>query len=320
MNFELLKKRGEIVRTVRDFFYYRDYLELETPCLSPHLIPEAPIEIFKTNLISPYGEDKNIEMYLTPSPEIWMKKALSEGSGNIFQITKSFRNSEQKGKHHNNEFSMIEWYTVNADYNHTLTITEELFSLLSSKFNAENIKPPFIKISMKEVFFKYTGIDLEKGKTAEDLHREIEIKGVGDSINPEYNWEEAFNSVFLTYIEPMLPSDKPVALFDYPVQIPCLAKKSPDNSHYERWELYVNGIETANCYTEETDKKTIDHFFRNEYALKQKSAVNHCVDFSYPDIFNEHFPPCSGAAMGIDRLVMAVSGCDDIKDILSVSF
>ena len=319
MRFDLLKKRAEIIKTVREFFCKKKYLELETPCLSPHLIPESPIEIFKTDLISPYSNDKK-EMYLTPSPEIWMKKAISEGSGNIFQITKSFRNSEQTGKHHNNEFTMMEWYTINADYNDSLKLTEELLKELYSRFRAECIKLPVQKISIKEAFIEYTGIDIEKGNTKKELQEEIRKHGF--EINPEYSWEEAFNSLFLTEIEPNLPVDRPAVLYDYPVQIPCLAKKTEAGKFYERWELYINGIETANCYTEETEKEKVDSFFRSEFRLKSespKTSVPHNVDFSYTDLFFS-FPPCSGTAVGIDRLVMAVSGADDIKDILSFIF
>ncbi len=315
MQFELLRKRAEIIRTIRDFFCKRQYLEIDTPVLSPHLIPESTIEIFKTDRVSPYTEEKD-EMYLIPSPEIWMKKALAQGSGNIFQITKSFRNSEQKGKQHNNEFTMMEWYTVNADYMDSLNLMEELLSELYSRYKNESIKPPVLRITMKEAFISYTGIDLDKCGTEKELTAEIKRNNL--EINPDYSWEEAFNTVFLTEVEPMLPKDRPVVLLDYPVQIPCLAKKG-DRGIYERWELYINGIETANCYTEETDRETVDRFFRSEFREKADSSVPHHVDFSYTDIFNT-FPECSGTAVGIDRLVMAAAGIDDIKDILSFIF
>ena len=316
MRFDLLRKRAEIIRTVREFFYSRDYLEIDTPVMSPHLIPESPIEIFRTELISPYTEHKK-EMYLTPSPEIWMKKAISEGSGNIFQITKSFRNSEQKGRQHNNEFTMMEWYTIGADYSNSLALTEDLLSELYSRFKTEALKPPVMKISIKDAFDIYTGINLDKCFSREDLHEEIKSKGY--EINRNYNWEETFNSVFLTEVETKLQKDRPVVLFDYPAQIPCLAKKTENGEFYERWELYINGIETANCYTEETDKETVDRFFKSEFSLKAGSSVPHHVDFSYTDLFHS-FPDCSGTAVGIDRLVMAAAGTDHIKDILSFIF
>ena len=315
MQFELLRKRSEIIRTIRAFFDNRNYLEIDTPVLSPHLIPESTIEIFKTERVSPYTEDKE-EMYLTPSPEIWMKKALSKGSGNIYQITKSFRNSEQRGNQHNNEFTMMEWYTVNADYMDSLGLMEELLSVLYLKYKTEIIKPPVTKISIKEAFLKNTGINLENCRTERKLIKEIRKNNI--EINPDYSWEEAFNAVFLAEVEPELPKDRPVALLDYPQQIPCLAK-SGDGGFYERWELYINGIETANCYTEETDKETVDRFFKTGFKEKADSAVPHNVDFSYTDLFYS-FPECSGAAVGIDRLVMAAAGIDDIKDILSFIF
>ncbi len=316
MRFDLLRKRAEIIREIREFFCGKGYLEIETPVLSPCLIPESPIEVFRTEKISPYNTER-LEMYLTPSPEIWMKKAISEGSGNIFQITKSFRNSEQRGRQHSNEFTMMEWYTIGADYKDSLETTEDLLSHLYRSFGTEKIKPPVMKISMKEAFYKFTGINLDRCGTGEELHEEIKRNGF--EIAAEYSWEEAFNSVFLEHVETNLPDDRPVAVYDYPVQIPCLAKKTEDRKCYERWELYINGIEAANCYTEETDKTEVDSFFKSEFMLKQQSAVPHLVDFRYTDLFNS-FPQCSGTALGIDRLVMAVTGADDIKDILPFIF
>ena len=171
---------------------------------------------------------------------------------------------------------------------------------------------------MKEAFIKYTGIDLDKCTTKEELY--LEIKKNKYHINPEYSWEEMFNSIFLSEVELNLPSDNPVILYDYPAQIPCLAKQTKNNKYYERWELYINGMESANCYTEETDKQKIDSFSQTEGILKQKSHIPHNIDFSYTDLFENSFPECSGVAMGIDRLVMAITGAENIKEVMSFIF
>ena len=316
MNIDLLRQRAEIIKLIRNFFDKKGYLEIETPVLSPSLIPESPIEVFRTERISPYEESES--MFLTPSPEIWMKKAISKGAGDIFQITKSFRNSEQKGKQHNNEFTMMEWYTMGSDYMNSLKITEDLFLSLYDRFKTEKIKPPFRKISVRQAFLDFTGIDLDKAESEKDLKDEAERNGY--QTYPDYNWEETFNSVFLSAVEPELPDDIPVVLLDYPAEIRCLAKKTGDKRYFERWELYLGGIEAANCYSEETDKNAVEKFFIEENMLKKKSAVPHPVDFSYIELFGKTFPPCSGVAMGIDRLVMAVTGAENIKDIVSFIF
>jgi len=311
-----LKNRDKIIIEIRKYFSDMGYLEVETPVLSPSLIPESYLEAFSTKIISPYRDEK--EFYLTPSPEIWMKKLLAEGSGSLFQITKSFRNSEQTGRFHNPEFTMLEWYSAGANYNEAIIITEKLLDKLAMVFNCSSIKSPCIIISIKELFLKHTGIDLENFKTAELLTDAIKKAGFGDKSN--YTWEEAFNYIFVSIIEPSLPKEKPVIVTDYPLQIPCLAKKTENEKWYQRWELYVNGIELANCYTEETDKTIIDAFFKEQENLKNNSLVNHYIDKSYTEIFSNNFPDCSGVALGIDRLVMAITGASRIQDIISFTF
>ncbi len=312
----ILKKRDNIIKETRNYFSYLGYIEVETPVLSPFLIPEAHLEVFSTIMINPYKGEK--EFYLTPSPEIWMKKLLAQGSDSIFQITKSFRNSEASGNHHNPEFTMLEWYSAGSDYKDSIRITENFLEKLALKFNCMAIKPPCLIFSIKELFFNHTGIDLEKHSSAESLIKAIKNAGIGDKTG--YTWEEAFNYIFVSIIEPALPKDKPVIVIDYPIQIPCLAKKTKNSFWYERWELYLNGIETANCYTEETDKNIIDAFFKEQTNLKSKSFVKHYVDNSYTQIFQNQFPDCSGVALGIDRLVMTITGAEKIQDVISFTF
>ncbi|MCL2293728.1 MAG: elongation factor P--(R)-beta-lysine ligase [Spirochaetes bacterium] len=311
-----LRSRDKIIKKTRKYFSNLGYLEVETPVLSPFLIPESHLEVFGTKLVSPYTSDK--EFFLTPSPEIWMKKLLAQGSGSIFQITKSFRNSEQTGKLHNPEFTMLEWYSVGANYADSIAITENLLKTLALRFKCNLLKPPCLKISVKELFLKHTGIDLEKFQNAESLAEAIRDAGFGDKSG--YTWEEAFNYIFVSVIEPNLPAETPVFVIDYPLQIPCLAKKTACGKWFERWELYVNGIELANCYTEETSKAIADAFFKEQANRKKSSLVNHYVDNSYTDIFSESFPDCSGVALGMDRLVMAITGANKIQDVISFTF
>jgi lysyl-tRNA synthetase class 2 len=128
MDWEQVRKRSEITDKVRSFFKEKKYLEVDTPLLSPDLIPEPSIDIFKTEMINPFRG--KCDLFLIPSPEIWMKKLLSQGSGDIFQICKCFRNSEQSGKHHNSEFTMLEWYKTGYSYMDNIRDTEEIYKYL----------------------------------------------------------------------------------------------------------------------------------------------------------------------------------------------
>ena len=320
MDINMLRERAGIISETRRFFNTYGYLEVDVPLLSPDLIPESHLEVFRTEFISPYGE--NIELFLTPSPEIWMKRLIAEGSGSIFGITKSFRNYESVGRNHNPEFTMLEYYTVGADYLDSLKLTETYFSELTDRLKipegtARLLAPPFTRVTMAEAFDEYTGIDLEACGETEKLKDEAER--LGHELSEEAGWEEIFNLLFVQHVEPELPPDRPIALLDYPVQIPALAKQVRGKPWYERWELYVKGIELANCYTEENDPHAVRHFFSSEAALKTGCMVPHPVNPLYPEIFS-HFPPCSGVAMGLDRLVMLATGRSDIGGVIFFPF
>ena len=313
----VVQKRNKILAAIRRFFNERDYLEVETPVLSPFLIPESTIEIFETTY---YRELQGAhQLYLTPSPEIFMKKLIAEGFGNIFQITKSFRNYEQAGKEHNPEFTMLEWYMTGASAGENIPFTEELFQTLVSEMDTPGpsfLAPPFKRMSMEEVFFENTGIDLIDVQSY-PLLREAALKK-GYSL-PEKNetWESLFNRIFLTEVEPVLPGDKPLVLYNYPAQIDCLAADIPGTPWKDRWELYAGGIEVANCYTEETNPAKVSAFMQKEYAQKAAhSLVIPDTDTAFSRLFTPRYPRCSGVALGIDRLVRLLTGEDSIEGVI----
>lgn len=313
MDWEILKKRSNILEKIRFFFNKQKYLEVDTPILSPDLIPESSIEIFKTKMIHPYKG--NTDLFLIPSPEIWMKKLLSEGSGDIYQICKSFRNSEQSGKQHNSEFTMLEWYKTDYSYMDNIGETERLFTHLLDPSSPADLRPPFIRMSVEEAFKKYAGFSLEKN------YSEISLRKALHSVNIETDeddsWEVLFNRVFLQLVEPFLPREKPLVLYNYPSRVKTLARDLPGTVWSERWELYVRGIELANCFTEEKDPKKIQDYYREESELKEKiSSVNHPVDDQYFEYFGPDFPDCSGVAMGVDRLIMLLTDESSIEGVI----
>ena len=334
MNLEILKERAAIIKSVRAYFDTLGYLELDTPLLSPDLIPESCLEVFQTEKLFPAGSRKEKQnLYLIPSPEIWMKKFIAKNRVNVFQICKCFRNGEQCGHLHSNEFTMLEYYTMDADYMDSLTLTEKLFKLLITNAecvvkekNAKNFLP-FEKITVADAFLKYAGFDLfeaaEKG--ADAMIKEAQKLGLEPMQGMTVS--QIYDLIFIHAVEPRLKSDKPVALIDYPAFVPCLAKKGSDVSGkglvntkqgtFERWELYYNGVELANCYSEETDPLKVKEFFIHEEAEKEKTAVvKHKVDRDYYKIFENNFPKCSGVALGLDRLIMALTGKKSIDSVL----
>jgi lysyl-tRNA synthetase class 2 len=315
MDLDMLQKRSAIIKQVRSFFDRKNYLELDTPLLSGDLIPESCLEVFQTERLFPRGSKKERQpLWLIPSPEIWMKKIIARHRVSVYQICKCFRNGESSGRLHNSEFTMLEYYTMNADYMDSLALTEELFLYLAE--SGCRSLGGFERISVAEAFAKWAGFDLFAAAEEGCAALALQARKIGLEPMPGMTVPALYDLIFIHAVEPQLKMQKPVALLDYPVFVPCLAKKHPDGRTVERWELYYDGIELANCYSEENNPQAVKDFFIDEEIEKQKnSVVQHNVDHNYWKIF-EDFPRCSGAAMGLDRLIMALTGKADIDGAL----
>ncbi len=342
-----MRFRARTLQSLRRFFIDRGYLELDTPALSADLIPETCLEVFKTDYTAPRTNGaQTTELYLVPSPEIYIKKIIARHKTDVFQISKCYRNAESCGRIHSPEFTMLEYYTMNADYRASMRITEDLFDFLlpppgkNAGSDSENrsadafakdpwefLRPPFIRLRMDDAFERYAGFRLSECASAEKLARQARRLGLAESAASLFeSWpiDDLYELIFVQAVEPALPQDKPVFLIDYPAFVPCLAKDVPGTKNgkplwKERWELYACGIELANCYTEETDAEKVRAYFESERRLKEKNAlVVHKTDTSYWQLFRT-FPPCSGVAMGADRLIALLSGRKSIEPVLPFS-
>ena len=316
MDRETLANRAGIIRGIRRFFENRDYLEVDTPLLAPDLIPESCLEVFQTLYQKPGGDAQ--PYWLIPSPELWMKKLLAQDSANIFQICHCFRNGESTGRIHSPEFTMLEYYTVQAGYMDSLLLTEELFRELGA---SGDLAPPFLRISLEEAFAQWAGFDLFHAASTPGALAE-EARRLGLDPPADMGIADCYNLIFVHAIEPQLPRNAPVALLDYPAFVPCLARKAPGGKTVERWELYARGVELANCFSEETDSQEIRDFFSSEEQIKAAQAlIPHRVDREYWRIFlpsasGRAFPECSGVAMGLDRLIMVLLGYASLQGVL----
>lgn len=333
----MLRARAAIIQNVRRFFDERAYLELDTPVLAPDLIPESCLEVFKTTLLPALNSRKQTarDYWLVPSPEIWMKKLIAEHRTDVYQICKCFRNCESSGFAHSPEFTMLEYYTMDADYTDSLDITENLFDALAAGSGAKTLEPPFLRWTMDQAFSRLAGFSLTETLENGTLSREARRLGLEP---PDGSSDgDIYNLVFIHAVEPCLPKEKPLALVDYPAAVPCLAKLNTGNGAAmadgcpapmtrQRWELYVHGIELANCFSEETDAEEVRKFFLSEQEEKtRRAAVPHAVDGDYWKTFLPRktaggamlsFPRCSGVALGLDRLIMALTGRSTIDAVL----
>jgi len=330
LNPELKKiqiKRNKINGLLREFFKKRGFLEVQTPILvkcagqEPYLFP------FEVNFAD--EKNKKYKGYLITSPEYSLKKLLVAGFDKIFELARVFRANESFGGTHNPEFTILEWYRANSDYNQIMKDIEQLVYFLNKKVNYSkylryqgkkiDLTLPWPRFSLKETFLKYAGINLDKAKTLKSFQKELEDKkDLKYLINKNDNWDDIFYKVFLNEIEPKFPKNRPVIIYDYPLPQASLAKKKDKFSFYaERFEVYIGGLELANAFSELTDYKEQYKRFKEEQKLRKllkKSIIP--IDKDFILALKLRMSPSGGIALGIDRLQMLLLDIKDINDLL----
>lgn len=302
MDWQIFKKRAEIIDRIREFFKKENFLEVQTPLLAPALIPESYLEVFETELKNKAGKIQ--KAFLTPSPELWHKKLLAADSGNIFEITKAFRNTDIGGPLHDPEFTILEWYRTKADYQDTMKDCENLLRFLNRgktklayQDQVLDISRPFEKITVAQAFKKYA------------------------RTTPNDNFEINY----VKFVEPNLGQERPTIIYDFPAEFaplakPCLpaGRQISDGLTKQRFELYLFGVEIADAYTELTDAVEQRRQFQKEQSARQKiGRTAHPQDKDFLKALESGLPDCSGVALGIDRLVMILT---DQKNIHNAMF
>lgn len=286
--------RERVMDKIREFFKTRGFREVETPILVPVPSCEPNLEPFKTQLITAGGVKS--DAYLIMSPEYSLKKLLAGGLGNIFEITKVFRNREEVSRLHNPEFTMLEWYRTGADYRAIMDDFEELFvkiiggEKLVYQGEEYDLKLPWPRISFADAFAKYSGRKIE------------DIK------------DEDFYQVFFNEVELKLrASRRPAFVYDYPEAQAALARKCPKDPRFaERWEVFIAGIELGNCFSELTDPVEQRQRFETEMSLRKNKYP---IDEELLAVLDK-MPECAGIAVGVDRLVMLAADAENIGETL----
>lgn len=317
---DFIKFKSDVAFFVREFFRKHNYLEVDTPMFSKYIIPESSIEVFST-------EESNLQKekyFLVPSPEVHIKKLLAKYACSIFSLSHCFRAGESQGRLHNPEFTMLEYYTVEADYLDSLKITEKLFSFLVKslrenslldKKTADAFNEKSLCISMDDAFAKYANFYLSENQKYEDLLAKVKDLSLSVGNLENYSYQDLYELVLVSCLEPNLPKNRLVVLMDYPAVSPTLSKHKIANGMEvtERWELYFNGVELANCYSELRDASKVDEFFADEIKKRKEKGFSEIVP---PPNFAKTcatMPRCSGVAMGFDRLLMLLAGRKSIE-------
>ena len=318
---EIQIKRSQIFDLIRFFFKKEGFLEM----LTPTIVKCAGQEPYLDPLSVSLRDEKNkfYSGYLITSPEYSLKKMLAAGFEKVFELARVFRNNESFGGSHNPEFTMLEWYRAHSNYREIMKDTEKLVYFLNKKINKSpylyyqgqkiDLRPPWPKLSVKEAFLKYAGIDLDKAKTLSAFKSQIKNKRyLAD------DWNDIFYSVFLNEIEPNFPKNSPIIIYDYPLPQASLSKKKNKNSFYaERFEVYVGGMELANAFSELTDPKEQYSRFKEEQVLRQKNKKNFIpIDKDFVLALELGLSPSGGIALGVERLQMLLLDIKDINDLL----
>lgn len=325
--------REKVIGAIRRFFQDRKFHEVEVPYLTPYLPPESYLEVFETTLLD--RDRKSTRAFLPTSPEPFLKKLLVAGIGNCFSIPKSFRNTEDKSTTHNPEFTILEWYRVNADYTDIMDDCEELLVFINTYlqrtsnsakmkrptdlvYQNKNISlaSPWERLSMTEAFARFASIDLPNALDFDTLS--LIAKNKGYSVNPKDSWEELFHLIFLNEIEPHLGKGKPTIIYDYPASLAALSrKKASDPRFAERFEFYIEGLELGDAYSELIDANEQSMRFAEETAERKRlGKTEHPVDMDFIDALKTGMPQSGGIAVGVDRLIMLFADVQDIADTL----
>ncbi len=318
----ILDARYEVLRAIREYFWSEGLVEIEVPTIVATPGQEPNIDIVEIAL----HDDRKQKFcgVLHTSPEYTMKKMLASGFRQIFYLGKVFRDYESMQDTHHPEFTMAEWYRAGATLDTIMDDTECVcraaaervirlypdFRRFAERFVTESWK----RISMRELWLDTVGIDLDTTATREDFILRAREKGFVVSDTDQY--EEMFYRIFLTEIEPKLAGMGLVMIYDYPSVMASLSRLSPDGKYGRRVEAYVDGVELTNGFEELTDAEEQQARFvseQNERRAYGKSVYP--IDHEFIEALR-HMPESSGISLGVDRLVMALTGCKNIEDVL----
>lgn len=326
--------REKVVDAIRLFFKQEGFHEVETPLLVQSPGTEPYLEVFESEMVTPNFENK--KSYLLTSPELAMKKLLSAGLGSIFQICKSFRNGEGLSSFHNPEFTILEWYRVEADYLDVMRDCENLLVFILNELglnkNGQNIlnyqgvdydlSLGWERISVAQAFEKYAGVSIDDMLSAQKIIQIAKQKGY--AVDESTTWEQAYNQILLNEIEPFLGKInkdgkvKPTILYDYPASQAALSKKKDSDPRFaERFEFYIGGIELGNAFSELTNaKEQEDRMIEDLKLRKDLGKVEYKIDKDFIEALELGMPRTGGIAVGVDRLVMLFSNSKSIKETL----
>ena len=305
--------RAELYALIRQFFAARSVLEVETPILSAGTNTDPNIQSFTTTF-SGHVDSGVRERWLRSSSEFAQKRLLAAGVGDCYELGRVFRDGEA-GRSHNPEFTMLEWYRVGWDHHRLMdevvTLAQTALALVGKSFNVH-------KLTYRDLFRAMLGLDPFAANEAE-----LQVALGNVRIDGRGLARDDWLDLLLTHrIQPQFPRDRITLIHDYPASQCALAKISAgDPAVAERFELYLGTHELANGYHELTDAaEQRARFERDNMHRHARDLPELPLDENFLAALEQGMPDCAGVALGIERLLMAMTGTDDIRDVLAFPF
>lgn len=308
--------RSEIVRAIRRFLDDRGFLEVETPTLQPLYGGAAA-----TPFVTRYNA-LDMDAYLRIATELYLKRLIVGGMERVYEIGKDFRN-ENFSRKHSPEFTMMELYEAYADYNDIMNLLQEMISTVAREvLRTETVRygeweinftPPWAKHRIRDVVLEKTGLDLDERPDRETILQAARNASV--DVASEATAGKIVEEIVSQLVEPDLI--QPTILYDFPVDFPgsLLAKRRADNAEMtERFEAYVGGMEFANAFTELNDP--FDQLARMEESARLTGEEYAAVDEDFILALQYGMPPTGGIGVGIDRIVMVMTGTPQIRETI----
>ncbi|MBI3460523.1 lysine--tRNA ligase, partial [Candidatus Acetothermia bacterium] len=309
--------RSKIVSAMRRYLDSQGFLEVETPTLQP-LYGGATARPFTT-----YHNDLEQTLYLRISDELYLKRLIIGGLDKVYEICKDFRNEGISWKH-NPEFTMMECYWAYADYQDMMRLTEEMVASIakevlgttSIKFGEHTLEltPPWKRLPMRDALLQYTGIDIDKYRTLPELQSEIKQQKL--SVDLQKTWGQQVDELMKVFVEPKLI--QPTFIMNHPLELSPLAKRKADAPQLvERFEPLVAGMELGNAFSELNDPlDQRERFLAQEEMLRTGDDEAQRLDEDFITAMEHGMPPTGGLGIGIDRLVMILTGATSIREVI----
>ncbi len=314
---EIFRKRGEIIRHIRDFLTDNGFMEVETPMMQA--VPGgATARPFKT-----YHNSLDMDLYLRIAPELYLKRLLVGGLERVFEINRNFRN-EGLSTRHNPEFTMLEFYQAYATYEDLIDLTESMISSCCQKVNGTmqiqyqgievDLSPPWQRMTMEESLVKVAGLDpaiLKDDKAVIELAKEKGIK-----LEKSVGAGKAKTELFELLVEEKLIN--PTFITAYPTEVSPLARRNDeDPTITDRFELFITGRELANAFSELNDP--VDQYERFAKQINERNddeEIHPELDRDYIRALEYGMPSAAGEGIGIDRLTMLLTDAPSIRDVI----